>query len=258
MGGRGTARVDRLPARLKANRPLRQQLEEILEGLIASSEPGDPLPSERALAERYGVARMTARQAIESLLAKGLVYRLQGSGTFVDEARLVQPERLTSFTEDMRARGMAPGARVLRREVAPAPDMVASRMRVPVRSELVVIERLRTADGVPIALETAYLPAARFPGLEQVNLAGSSLYALLQIGWGVEVKAADQWLAPALLTPGQAALLDVAIDQPAFRFQRLTYDEAGVPIEFVVSLYRGDRYEVHMRLERRPPGDATP
>src|SRR5205807_9070804 len=96
----------------------------------------------------------------------------------------------TSFTEDMRARGMTPGARLLRRELAPAPGLVASRMRVPVRSELVVIERLRTADGLPIALETAYLPAARFPGLERVNLAGSSLYALLQIGWGVEVEAA--------------------------------------------------------------------
>jgi len=145
---------------------------------------------------------------------------------------------------------MTPGARLLRREVAPAPDMVASRMRVPVRSDLVVIERLRTADGMPIALETAYLPAARFPGLERVNLAGSSLYGLLRIGWGVEVRAADQWLAPVTLTPDQAALLEVSTAQPAFRFQRLTYDEGGTPIEFVISLYRGDRYEVHMRQER--------
>src|SRR5258708_13803276 len=123
MGGRGTARVDRLPARLKPNRPLRQQLEEILEGLIASSAPGDPLPSERALAERYGVARMTARQAIEAMLAKGLVYRLQGSGTFVDEARLVPPERPTSLPGGKRGRGTAPGAPLLRPGVAPPPAL---------------------------------------------------------------------------------------------------------------------------------------
>jgi GntR family transcriptional regulator len=242
--------LDRLPARLKASRPLGQQLEELLEGLIASSAPGDPLPSERALAERYGVARMTARQALETMVSKGLVYRLRGSGTFVAEARLVQPERLTSFSEDMRARGMSPGSVLLRREVCPAPDLVASRLRLSPGSDVVRIERLRTADGTPISLETAYLPAARFPGLENVNLAGSSLYALLQIGWGVEVRSADQWLAPVPLEPEQAERLEVAVGQPAFRFHRLTYDGAGVPIEFVLSLYRGDRYEVHMHLER--------
>jgi DNA-binding GntR family transcriptional regulator len=250
-GGRTAAQIDRLPPRLKGTRPLGQQLEEILEGLIAGSAPGDPIPSERALAERYRVARMTARQAIETMLSKGLVYRQQGSGTFVAEAKLVQPERLTSFSEDIRARGMTPGATVLRREVGPAPSMVASRLRLAQGTDVVTIERLRTADAVPLALETAYLPAARFPGLERVNLAGSSLYALLQIGWGVEVRAADQWLAPTGLTPEQARLLCVPPDTPAFRFQRLTYDGAGVPIEYVLSLYRGDRYEVHMRLERR-------
>jgi GntR family transcriptional regulator len=250
-GGRTAPQIERLPPRLKTTKPRGQQLEEILEGLVASSAPGDPVPSERALAERYGVARMTARQAIETLLRKGLVYRQQGSGTFVAEARLVQPESLTSFSEDIRARGMTPGATVLLREVRSSPRMVANRLQLPLGTDVVVIERLRTADGVPLALETAYLPAARFPGLERVNLAGSSLYALLRIGWGVEVEAADQWLAPAALTAGQAALLGVAAQEPAFRFQRLTYDREGVPIEYVVSLYRGDRYEVHMRLERR-------
>src|SRR5258708_12047358 len=98
MGGRGTARVDRLPARLKPSRPLGQQLEEILEGLIASSAPGDPLPSERALAERYGIARMTARQALETMVSKGLGYRLRGRGTFVGEASLGQPHRPTPST----------------------------------------------------------------------------------------------------------------------------------------------------------------
>src|SRR5258708_2580128 len=144
---------------------------------------------------------MTARQALATMVSKGLVYRLRGSGTFVAEARLVQPERLTSFSEDMRARGMSPGSILLRREVCPAPDLVASRLRLPPGSDVVRIERLRTADGTPISLETAYLPASRFPGLENVNLAGSSLYALLQIGWGVGVMSPGQWRGPVPPAP---------------------------------------------------------
>lgn len=248
---RALDRARPLPDRLKSTRPRRHQLEEILEGLIAASVPGDPLPSERELADRYGVARMTARQAIEALASKGLVYRLQGSGTFVAEAKFVQPETLTSFSEDMRARQMNPGSTVLRQELMFAADVVAGRLRLAPGSPVVYIQRLRTADGAPMALEAAYLPARRFPGLHTADLEGTSLYRLLQQRWGVRIRSADQWVAPVALDSEEAELLGVDRRQPAFRFQRCTYDAAGIPIEYVISLYRGDRYEVHTRLERR-------
>src|SRR5579859_5070601 len=243
---------DFLPAELSVTRPRTQQLEEILEGLITSLKVGDLLPSERQLAQRYGVARMTARQAIEAMESRGLVYRLQGRGTFVGEARFVQPETLTSFSEDMRARGLKPGSTLLSQGLRRAPEKVAGLLQLPPGSTVVRIERLRTADGEPMGLENAYLPAHRFAGLEKADISGS-LYALLAERWDVSVRLANQWVTAVRLTARQARLLGITVRQPALQFQRLTRDGDGHPIEYVLSLYRGDRYEVHTRLERPPP-----
>jgi len=114
-----------LPAALAGERPKGEQLQEILEGVIADLEPGALLPPERTLAERYGVARATVTQAIQALVSRGLVYRVHGSGTFVAEPKFRQPLTLTSFTEDMRARGMTPGSLVLHQAVVPAGEVVA-------------------------------------------------------------------------------------------------------------------------------------
>jgi GntR family transcriptional regulator len=101
-----------------------------------------------------------------------------------------------------------------------------------------------------MALERTHLPASRLPGLESADLADTSLYELLERRWGVRMADADQWAGVVKLTDEEAALLQVAPGQPALLFQRLTRDPGGTPVEYVRSLYRGDRYEVHTRLER--------
>src|SRR6266508_2319776 len=226
-----------LPA-LEREQRKREQLQEILEGVIASLEPGALLPSERLLMERYGVARGTAVQAIEALVSRGLVYRVHGSGTFVAEPKFRQPLTLTSFTEDMRARGMTPGSVVRSQAIVPASEVVARHLALVPGTPVVHLERVRTADGEPMALERTHLPAQRLPGLEDADLTDASLYELLERTWGVRV------------TEDEAALLHVSAAQPALLFQRVTRDPAGTPVEYVRSLYRGDRYEVHTRLER--------
>ncbi|HKO84746.1 MAG TPA: GntR family transcriptional regulator, partial [Actinomycetota bacterium] len=105
-----------MPSSLSFRRPKGAELQEILESVLATLPPGALLPSERGLARRYAVARATVSQAVDALAAKGLVYRVHGSGTFVAEPKFLQPETLTSFTEDMRARGMRPGSLVLAQE----------------------------------------------------------------------------------------------------------------------------------------------
>jgi len=247
---RGT-QVEALPPALSYARPKGEQLQEILEGVIAELQPGALLPSERLLADRYGVARATVTQAVEGLVSRGLVYRVHGSGTFVAEPKFRQPLTLTSFTEDMRARGMTPGSVVRRQAVMPASEVVARHLALVPGSPVVHLERIRTADGEPMALERTHLPAQRLPGLESADdLSDASLYELLERRWGVRVAQADQWAGVVRLTTEEAALLQVASDQPALLFQRLTRDQGGAPIEYVRSLYRGDRYEVHTRLER--------
>jgi GntR family transcriptional regulator len=245
--------AEALPEALSFERPKGEQLQEILEGLIAGLEPGAPLPSERLLADRYGVARATVVQAIEGLATRGLVYRVHGSGTFVAEPKFRQPLTLTSFTEDMRARGMTPGSVVRRQAVVPASEVVARHLALVPGTPVVHLERVRTADGEPMALERTHLPAARLPGLETADLTDTSLYELLERRWGMRVAAADQWASVVRLAEDEAALLHVAADQPALLFQRVTRDAPGTLVEYVRSLYRGDRYEVHTRLERVAP-----
>jgi GntR family transcriptional regulator len=242
--------IGALPPRLSARRPKGEQLQEILEGVVGALDPGAVLPSERLLAQRYGVARATVTQAIDGLAARGLVYRVQGSGTFVAEPKFRQPLTLTSFTEDMRARGMTPGSVVRGQAIVPASEVVARHLALVPGTPVVHLERVRTADGEPMALERTHLPAQRLPCREDADLTDTSLYELLERKWGVRVAEADQWASVVRVSEEEAALLHVSAEQPALLFQRVTRDPAGTPVEYVRSLYRGDRYEVHTRLER--------
>jgi GntR family transcriptional regulator len=246
-----------LPASLSYRRPKGAELQEILEGVVATLPPGALLPSERGLARRYRVARGTVTQAIDALAGKGLVYRVHGSGTFVAEPKFLQPETLTSFTEDMRARGLVPGSLVLAQEVVAASALVARHLELAAGAPVVHVHRVRTADGEPMAVERTYLPASRFPGLEDADLADRSLYDALAAIWGVAVAVADQWVGVSRLLPDDAATLGVAAAVPALLFQRVTRDAAGTIIEYVRALYRGDRYEVHTRLERKGLADPV-
>ncbi|HEY3019724.1 MAG TPA: GntR family transcriptional regulator [Solirubrobacteraceae bacterium] len=246
----GGAAGDLLPARLKARSPKGQELREILETLIASLGPGAPLPSERALAERYGVARMTVRSMLDRLTSEGLTYRVHGRGTFVAEPRVAQAMSLSSFSEDMLARGLRPGSTVLRQEVMPAGGVVAARLQISPRARVVRIDRVRTADGEPLALEQAFLPAARFKGLEGADLATGSLFTLLETRWGVRLAAADQRVVAVTIDGEEAELLDVAPGEAGLRFSTLAEDAGGDVVFFATSLFRGDRYEIDLRQRR--------
>jgi len=246
----GDAAGELLPARLKAGSPKGQELREILEGLIASLGPGAPLPSERALAERYGVARMTVRSMLDRLTSEGLTYRVHGRGTFAAEPRVAQAMALSSFSEDMLARGLRPGSTILRQEVVPAGGVVAARLRVSPRARVVRIDRVRTADGEPLALEQAFLPAARFNGLQDADLATGSLFTLLEQRWGVRLAAADQRVVAVTIDGEEAELLDVRPGQAGLLFSTLAEDAGGDVVFSATSLFRGDRYEIDLRQRR--------
>jgi len=222
-----------------------RRLQEILEELVAASEPGERLPSERELASRHGVARMTVRGAIDQLARDGLVHRVQGQGTYVSEPRITQSASLTSFSEDMAARGMSPGSIVLAQEVVPAVPAVALRLEVSEGEPIVRIERIRQGDGDPIALERTHLPARRFVGLDEVALTDRSLYEVLHTEYGCELGTSEQRIAAVALSDAEAHLLHADADTPALRIERVTRDTEGSPVEFVRSVYLGDRFELH-------------
>src|SRR3712207_1575716 len=134
--------------------------------------PGQRAPSEREIAETLGISRMTARAAMSNLVADGYLYSVPGKGTFVSNPKMRQDlMELTSFTEDMRKRGLKPGARLLEIEVTDrAPGKVYRRLELSGEEDLIRIYRLRTADEEPMCLETSYLPRSYVPWLDRKSV----------------------------------------------------------------------------------------
>jgi GntR family transcriptional regulator len=239
-----------LPRRLSKRLPKGEQLREIMSELIASLEPGASLPSERDLAERYGVARMTVRTEVDRLVAEGRVYRVHGRGTFVAAPRVTQAMTLSSFSEDMRERGLAPGSQILACHVVLATSEVAGRLQLPDGARVIRIHRVRTADGEPMAVEEAFLPAERFAGLDQADLEHGSLFELLEDRWKVRLAAGEQRVVAVSFDPMQAHLLGVEPGDPGLLFDTTGRDGTGAVVYTAWTWYRGDRYEIRLSQVR--------
>jgi GntR family transcriptional regulator len=242
--------VTRLPAKLAGKGSKGQQLRALLERLVAELKPDTLLPSERLLAERFGVARMTVRGEIDRLVRLGSVYRRHGLGTFVAPAPVVLASEIRSFTEDMRARGLTPGSQVIAQEAAEFDPLLVAWLELPSDLEAIRIKRVRTADGEPLAVEEAYMPAERFPGLLDADLSEGSLYGLLAERWGVEVRLAEHRVLAVTLGPEDARLLDAQPDQAGLLVYTAARDAGHGLVSAGVSLYRGDRYEFLVHQQR--------
>jgi GntR family transcriptional regulator len=214
---------------------------------------GDRIPSEPKLCEEFGVSSITMRRAVGTLVAEGLLIRLQGKGTFVssDHAIVQGPPDLTSFTQDMVTRGWGSSSRVVGITVGPGSADICLRLGVSAGSTLTRIERVRLADGQPIAIQVAHLPSMAFPGLERYDFGRESLYEVLRLHYEVQASTATEMYRSSTATEPEAAMLDVAPGSPVFRATRLTVDSLGNHIELVESVIRGDRYTLQLRLSAR-------
>lgn len=213
-------------------------------------EVGARLPSERELAERYNVSRMTARQALRALAQEGLTHTRVGKGTFVSTPKIDHRlQALTSFSEDMQQRGLHPSSRVLISEVRSADDLTANRLQVVPGSEIVVLSRVRLADAQPLALEITHLPHDLCPKLlEQHDLSNVSLYDVLRRVYGLVLVWADQVIETRSPTLHEREALSLAHNVPVLSLTRVTYDDKDHPVEFVRSVYRGDQYQLRVIL----------
>lgn len=227
-----------------------EQIRQALAAFAAASRPDTLLPSERVLAEQFGVARMTVRGAIDSLETAGMIRREPGRGAFVQHPRLAHSEIFRSFTEDMRFRGMEPGARDFSARIEEATAQVAMALEIAVGDAVIRIERVRTADGIPMAFETSNLALARFPDLLDRMSESASLYEVLGTAYGVRLENAEQTVAIDRLSEADAARLETATGEPCFAIERRAHDNMGKAVEFGRSLYRGDRYVIEMHVGR--------
>jgi GntR family transcriptional regulator len=211
--------------------------------LIAGSRPGDRLPSERELSARWGIARMTVRHAMDTLVAEGLAVRRQGSGTYVAAQPMVRFLGLTSFTQDMHERGLVPGSRLLAFGIKPADGTLADRLRVTPGERTVSFTRLRLGSGEPMAVETVWIPSALVPGLEPADLDGS-LYELLARRYRIATGAASVTIEPVLPDARTRALLAISDDQACLRLRMIDSDARGRVVMVADCIYRGDRYQL--------------
>ena len=232
------------------------QLREYLLGRIENEmRPHGKLPTERDLAGDFSVSRLTVRRVLDRLESEGRVYRIQGAGTFVSERRIAKSLELTSFSEDMRQRGLKPGSRLTVAEDIHAGARIGYALGISPGDRVLHITRVRTADGTPMCLENAYLPAQLVPGLLDMPLEGS-LYEVLSAEFRIDLERATQSIRCTVLEPAEAGLLEVPPLSPAFAVERTVRDTRGRAVEHAEALYRGDRYGYSLTLQRSPSSDA--
>jgi GntR family transcriptional regulator len=227
--------------------------------LIEQLGVGEAIPSERQLSTNLGVSRLTVRAALDELVREGLLVRRHGSGTFVSEPKIAQELTMTSFTEDMQRRGMTPASRTLELRVTPAGAHLGRLLHVSPSEPVVIISRLRLADRETMAIETLHVREALVPGLSARDLERQSFYELLLGRYGIDVVGGLQTIEPTVTNETESEALGVPLHSPAFLFERTTRSSTDEIVEYVRSIYRGDRYKLVTALNRnsgRRPGNG--
>jgi GntR family transcriptional regulator len=231
--------------------PFHEQLYEIIKGLIVRGEwkVGEMIPAELELIEYYGVSRIVVRQVLNRMVNEGLIYRQQGRGTFVAKSTLEQSlTRITSFTEDMRMRGLIPGTKVLFSGLIPAPDDVADKLKISAGEELVRLERLRLANDEPMSIEESYLVHRYCLGLLSDDFSKTPLREKLERQYGIRIVRALQTIRAVTTSTNHAKLLSISSRSPLLFIERVSYSQQNIPVEFLRIYYRGDRYSLHNEL----------
>lgn len=225
--------------------PLYFQLAEKMKLMIHQQlSPGQMLPSESELMARYGVSRNTVRQAVELLTNQGFVISRQGKGTFVaSERNRYMLQKLVSFSEDMRRRGFVADTHLLGLAQVQPPEKIRLELQMEPGELTHEIRRLRLADGEPMAISTAYLPCSLLGDLSTEAVASGSLFELLKTRLPYQLAYADRILKPVVADESHSLLLQVPLGSPLMLVEGPAFLENDLPVEYVVTYYRGDRYD---------------
>ncbi|RKS67766.1 GntR family transcriptional regulator [Actinomadura pelletieri DSM 43383] len=207
-----------------------------------------PVPSEREMCLRFGVSRMTVRKAVDQLVAEDRVRRIPGKGMYVSRPKVQMPKELVSFTEDMLARGMRPACVDLDTRTVTADVRLAGHLGVVPGTAVHVLERLRLADGEPMAVERSHIPATLAPDLFERRAPESSLFAALEREYGIVMDAGEQTIEAGPADAERAELLGIEPGGTVFFLRQRTFSR-GTCAEVAFATYRADRYRIHLGLE---------
>jgi GntR family transcriptional regulator len=231
--------------------PLYQQLYDILRESISRGEwkPGDLIPPESELIEKYQVSRITVRQVLDMLVKDGLIYRQRGRGSFVAHPAVEQVmQRVVSFTDDMTRRGFAPSTQVLRAGLMPAPKDIAACLSIEPGAELAQIVRVRLADGEPMSVEESYLVHRYCQGILKYDFSINPLREILDKEFDVRWAYAHQSIRAMNASKDLAKNLSIPVNAAVLFIERVSYSQNNIPIEFLRIYNRGDRYSLQNDL----------
>ncbi|UOY61474.1 GntR family transcriptional regulator [Enterobacter asburiae] len=216
---------------------------------------GSPLPGEKALAQEFGVARMTIRKALDLLVSWGLVERRHGSGTFVSR-KYVHHEttNLTGLVEVLRQQGKDVQSKVLQFEVMPAPPAIASQLRIQVDERIYFSRRVRYVDGKPLMLEDSFMPVKLFRNLSLAHLEGSK-FDYIEKECGITISGNYESLTPVLADKTLAGYMNLPEQTPLLRITSLSYSDSGEFLNYSVMFRNTSDYQVDYHLRRIHPDD---
>lgn len=254
-GGSREGRSGRHSASTFPNRfiPLYYQLENILRSKIEGGEvvPNQKLPTEQELSKEYKISRATVRQALAALVSEGLLYRKQGKGTFVTEkATQTRSVKLTGFTEDLFSEGHQADVKILDIRAVPAPERVATLLRIPAGEEVVRFKRLRSVDGAPFSYVINYLVPDVGSRISERDLQHHTMLHLLEDTLGIALGTIRHAVEAAKADVEVASLLGVGVFEPILYMETAVYAVDGHPVEAVDSFFRSDRYRYTVELIR--------
>ncbi len=242
-----------MPQPVRAQRvPIYIQIREALRTEIGAGrlQRGQQIPSESALAARFGASRMTIRQSIEDLMDEGLLYRRHGVGTFVAFPRLQRDQtRLNSFFDKAEAQGVQVEVKLLSRKVTRASSKIAAALDIPAGSQVVRLKTLRCLGGMPVTLHDTHIPCQLFSNLVNEGDEVEDLWALFTRA-GYPVKRAIQKVEARQAPKEVARLLNIEGGLPVLFKERTVYAQDGTPVEFTYCYNRGDMYSLTVALER--------
>ena len=232
--------------------PLYAQVRERLRNDLSELAPGTMIPAEIELERRFGVSRITIRKAIHELVSEGLLSRHRGRGTFVEQVKIAHElNAITSWTEQLEALGYTPRTHNLEVERMPAPRRIMQALRLSEGTEIVVVRRVRLANGEPISLMTNYIDAHLVPEFEARFRGHESLYDALEREYGLIPAVSVDNVETRGATDAESASLKIEPWAPVLTVTRISHIEDNVPLEMTVAVSRGDRFKYVVTLRGR-------
>ncbi len=225
------------------------QIEEWIRERIRSGElrPGDLIENEISLAKALGVSRITVRQALDNLAAQGLVVRKRALGTFVAHPRksfVLNRFQLRSLTEEMAEEGLQVRAQTLEQRVISPSSEIQSQLSLADGDQVILIRRLRFANGKPVCIETCHHPYSYFPLLASIDLTDQSLYEILDREYQRRPVSARDVLVADTADPATARWLNISAGSAVMHIRRLAYDANQIPIEYSQTIFRADQHQI--------------